>query len=247
MNRVEAETSIRVLEVTKKLGRKTVLDNLTFTAGRGNVIGLLGPNGAGKTTLMRLLSTLMRPDRGCIEVAGHHLPREAALARRVIGFVSHASLLYPALTAEENLKFYARLYGMADTREEIQGVLDLVGLYERRTDLVRTFSRGMQQRLALGRAVLHSPKILLLDEPFNGLDLDGCDRLAGFIQKTVREGMTVVLASHLLAGVELLADRFDILISGRLVKSYSKADMTGSRVEEVYRECLSTGKGRGNG
>lgn len=247
MNRIEAKTSIRAVEITKRLGRKTVLDNLTFTAGRGNIIGLIGPNGAGKTTLMRLLSTLMRPDRGYIEVAGHRLPEEAASARRVIGFVSHTSLLYPALTAEENLKFYARLYGMADSCEAIHGVLDLVGLYERRTDLVRTFSRGMQQRLALGRAVLHRPLILLLDEPFNGLDLDGCDRFAGYIQEIVREGMTVVLASHLLAGIELLADRFDILLHGRLVKSYSRADMSGLHVEDIYRESLSTDGRRGIG
>lgn len=242
MNNDVKAGSICVSQVSKRLGRRSVLEGLNFTAESGQIIGILGPNGAGKTTFLRLLSTLMRADKGKIEMAGYQLPNEAAFVRRAVGFVSHAPLLYTGLSAEENLRFYTRLYDLSDSDHLIQNILELVGLSGKRHDQVRTFSRGMQQRLALGRAILHHPKILLLDEPFNGLDLDACERFAGFIKRTTAEGMTVLLASHQLSGIELLADRFDILIDGHITRSCSKNEIKSYGLEEIYRENLKTVK-----
>jgi heme exporter protein A len=163
---------IEVKKLVKRFGLKTVLRGVDFHVERGEFVALLGPNGAGKTTFLRILSTLARPSLGEVKVAGYRLPHEAAQVRARLGVVSHMPLLYGDLTAAENLEFYARMYGITNYQPRITEVLNLVGLESRRHDLVRTFSRGMQQRLAIGRAVLHDPEVMLFDEPYTGLDQD---------------------------------------------------------------------------
>ena len=165
---------ITVKKLVKRFGLKTVLRGLDFHVERGEFVALLGPNGAGKTTFLRILASLSRPTLGDVRIAGYHLPSQAAAVRRRLGVVSHLPLLYGDLTAEENLRFYARMYGLSNADQRVAEVLELVGLAPRRRDLVRTFSRGMQQRLAIGRAVLHDPEVMLFDEPHTGLDQDAC-------------------------------------------------------------------------
>ncbi|RME07606.1 MAG: ABC transporter ATP-binding protein, partial [Anaerolineae bacterium] len=156
---------IRVRKLVKRFGPKTVLRGLDFDVSAGEFVALLGPNGAGKTTFLRILASLSRPVFGEVWVAGHRLPEQAAAVRRRLGVVSHQPLLYGDLTAAENLRFYGRMYAIPNLEQRVHEVLEMVGLAPRRNDLVRTFSRGMQQRLAIGRAVLHDPDVMLFDEP----------------------------------------------------------------------------------
>jgi len=168
---------IKVKNLVKRFGLKTILKGMDFEAGKGEFVGLLGPNGAGKTTFLRILSSLSRPTFGHVQIAGFRLPRQAAAVRRRLGVLSHLPLLYGELTAEENLTFFGRMYAVDDLDTRIGEVLELVDLTNRRRDLVRTYSRGMQQRLAIARSVIHDPDILLLDEPYTGLDQDACSML----------------------------------------------------------------------
>ncbi len=152
----------------------------------GEYVTLVGPNGAGKTTLLRILATLIRPTSGTVRIAGMDVARAGPEIRRYIGFLSHRTLLYEDLTAEQNLRFYARLYGIPDASARMDELLQRVGLADRRHDLVRTFSRGMQQRLAVARALIHCPSILLLDEPYTGLGPDAAGALQSLLERTLR-------------------------------------------------------------
>ena len=179
---------IEVKKLVKRFGLKTVLRGVDFQVLPGEFVALLGPNGAGKTTFLRILASLSRPSLGTVDIAGYSLPRQAAAVRARLGVVSHMPLLYNDLTAEENLTFYARMYGITNYEIRITEVLEMVGLEQRRKDLVRTFSRGMQQRLAIGRAVLHDPDVVLFDEPYTGLDQDASSMLDGVLQTVAGQG-----------------------------------------------------------
>ncbi|MEN4011304.1 MAG: heme ABC exporter ATP-binding protein CcmA [Chloroflexota bacterium] len=229
---------ITVHKLIKRFGAKVVLRQLDFSAETGEFVALLGPNGAGKTTFLRILASLARPSFGEVWVAGYRLPQQAAAVRRSLGVVSHQPLLYGDLSAEENLQFYGRMYAVADLRKRIQDVLELVGLSARQRDLVRTFSRGMQQRLAIGRAILHDPNLLLLDEPHTGLDQDACDMLDKALKQIATRGRTVVMTSHDLARVEDLASRFDVLASGQIVSSIPAAILPRDGLLAFYRHAL---------
>jgi heme exporter protein A len=175
---------------------------------------------------------------GQVQVAGHQLPNEAAQVRAKLGVVSHMPLLYPDLTAEENLQFYASMYGIADAATRITEVLGMVGLENRRKDLVRTFSRGMQQRLAIGRAVIHNPEVMLFDEPYTGLDQDASEMLDDVLRSVAAEGRTVVMTSHDLARAEDLATRFDILSRGVIAASATRADLRETNLLAYYKQAL---------
>ncbi len=187
---------ISVKKLVKRFGLKPVLRGLDFEVQPGEFVALLGPNGAGKTTFLRILASLARPSLGEVTIAGYQLPSQAAQVRARLGVVSHLPLLYGDLTAEENLRFYARLYGVENYELRITEVLEMVGLDTRRRDLVRTFSRGMQQRLAIGRAVLHDPDVVLFDEPYTGLDQDASAMLDEVLKTVATKGRTVVMTSH---------------------------------------------------
>ncbi len=187
---------IEVRKLVKRFGLKTVLRSVDFQVQPGEFVALLGPNGAGKTTFLRILASLSRPALGEVHVAGYRLPEQAAAVRRRLGVVSHLPLLYGDLTAEENLQFFGRMYGVAGLEDRISEVLELVGLLARRRDLVRTFSRGMQQRLAIGRAVLHDPDVMLFDEPHTGLDQEASAMLDRVLREVAARGRTVVMTSH---------------------------------------------------
>ncbi len=229
---------IEVHRLVKRFGPKVVLRGLEFGVRTGEFVALLGPNGAGKTTFLRILASLSRPTLGEVAVAGYSLPHQAAAVRRRLGVVSHLPLLYGDLTAEENLRFYGRMYGVEALDRRITEVLQMVGLEARRRDLVRTFSRGMQQRLAIGRAVLHSPEVLLLDEPHTGLDQDACEMLDGVLREVAGMGHTIVMTSHDLARAAGLASRFDVLTRGKIQASAARTDLPQDGLLAFYRTAL---------
>jgi len=230
---------IEVTHLVKRFGPKVVLKNLDFHASQGEFVALLGPNGAGKTTFLRILSSLSRQTLGDVTIAGYSLPHQAAAVRRQLGVVSHLPLLYGDLSAEENLTFYGRMYGVPALGQRITEVLDLVGLAARRRDLVRTFSRGMQQRLAIGRAIMHDPEVLLLDEPHTGLDQDACEMLDTVLRQVAARHRTVVMTSHDLIRVADLASRFDVLSRGAIRSSIPRQDFPQDGLLAYYRQALA--------
>jgi heme exporter protein A len=230
---------IEVKKLVKRFGMKAVLRGLDFTVQPGEFVALLGPNGAGKTTFLRILASLSRPSLGQVKVAGYALPAQSAAVRRRLGVVSHMPLLYGDLTADENLQFYGRMYDIPAINARISEVLDLVGLASRRRDLVRTFSRGMQQRLAIGRAVLHDPDVMLFDEPYTGLDQDASAMLDDVLKNVAAAGRTVVMTSHDLARAEDLATRFDILSRGVITASAKPAELGNTNLLAFYKQALA--------
>ena len=229
---------ITVRKLVKRFGLKPVLRGMDFSVESGEFVALLGPNGAGKTTFLRILASLSRPTMGSVNIAGYFLPNQAAAVRRRLGVVSHLPLLYGDLTAEENLRFYARMYNVAHAEKRISEVLDMVGLVSRRRDLVRTFSRGMQQRLAIGRAVLHDPEVMLFDEPHTGLDQDACQMLDTVLCDVAARGRTVVMTSHDLARVADLASRFDVLSRGVIAASVQRSQVDPNNLLAFYRQAI---------
>lgn len=229
---------IEVKKLLKRFGLKTVLRGLDFHVDQGEFVVLLGPNGAGKTTFLRILASLSRPSMGQVTIAGHSLPAQAAEVRRTLGVVSHLPLLYGDLTAEENLRFYGRMYDLSNLDSRVTDVLRLIGLESRRRDLVRTFSRGMQQRLAIGRAVLHDPEVVLFDEPYTGLDQDASAMLDDVLRNVAARGRTVVMTSHDLARAEELGSRFDVLSRGMIAASITRQDLASSNLLTFYKQAL---------
>jgi heme exporter protein A len=230
---------VRVIEVrrlVKTFGIKPVLRGVDFRVDEGEFVALLGPNGAGKTTFLRILASLSRPTLGEVSLAGHALPAEAAAVRRILGVVSHQPLLYGDLTAEENLRFYGRMYGVAHLERRVREVLETVGLSARRQDLVRQFSRGMQQRLAIGRAILHEPEVMLFDEPHTGLDPEAAAMLDGLLQEVAARGRTVVMTSHDLGRASSLASRVDILAGGVIARSLRRGEAEAVDLPTIYRD-----------
>jgi len=192
-----------------------VLRGIDLEVRRGDVLVVVGPNGAGKTTLLRVLAGLARPSAGEVRVLGRKLERTAPEARRPIGFVSHQSLLYDDLTLAENVAFAARLYGMARPRAAAMHALQSVELAERAHQRPRELSRGLLQRAAVARALVHDPLLLLLDEPFTGLDVPAAERLRELLLERQRRGLGLLLVTHHLEEAWDLATRVAVLSGGR--------------------------------
>ena len=209
---------IEVERLSKVFGLLPALQNLDFSVARGEFVLLLGANGSGKSTLLRLLSGLSKPTAGAIRIGGWEMPREAMAIRPHIGLVAHRPLLYENLTARENLAFFGKLYGIeanqCDARS--QELLRQVGLSRRADSLARAFSRGMKQRLSIARALLHQPDILLLDEPYSGLDQSAAEALDGALAAARREARTIILSTHQLERLPQNAQRALILSRGKI-------------------------------
>ena len=216
---------ITTIQLTKQFGPFLALRGIDLDIRPGEFVTIVGPNGAGKTTLLRILATLSRPTHGHVSIAGHALPKGADEARRQIGLLSHQPLLYGDLTAEENLRFFGRMYDVPLLEARILELLDRVDLLDRRQDRARTFSRGMQQRLAIARALLHDPAVVLLDEPFTGLDPRASDRLEEMLH-LLRDGKrTVVMTIHDLERGWAMCDRALVLARGKIVYQAHTADV----------------------
>lgn len=236
---------LSVRDLSKRFGAHWALREVNFDVQAGEFISLFGPNGAGKTTLIRLIATLGKPTSGQVLLDGRPLTSGQVEARRAIGFVSHQPLLYPDLTAQENLQFFARLYGLPDRPQRIASLLERVGLAHRADDPVRQFSRGMQQRLALARALLHGPRLLLLDEPFTGLDPVATDWLTELLADLSRQGHTVLMTSHDLERGVALASRVMILAAGRLAFNANAASLTPGELPRAYTAAHGVGMAAG--
>ncbi len=235
----ETRPIIEVIDLVKAFGVMPVLRKLNLHIQRGQFVALLGPNGSGKSTLLRLLAGLSKPTAGSIRIGGWELPREAAAVRGQIGMVSHKPLLYDNLTARENLLFFARLYNIpkAEQKGRIQEQLKRVGLDRRADDLVRTFSRGMLQRLTIARALLHQPHVLLLDEPYTGLDQDAGGVLDELLIEAHQAGHTLVMATHQLERAARLTQRAIILSRGKLALDIATENLNGHELAAHYSEA----------
>ncbi len=209
---------IEVEKLSKNYGWLPVLRGLDLQVQRGEFLLLLGANGSGKSTLLRLLCGLSKASTGAIRIGGWSLPQEAEALRANIGLLAHRPLLYGNLTARENLDFFGALYGIAAEERKLRGddLLRKVGLLARADELVRSFSRGMQQRLSLARAMLHQPDLLFLDEPQTGLDNAACDMLDELLAGANARGCTIIMSTHDLARRPTLAKRALILAGGSL-------------------------------
>jgi len=219
--------------IAKSFGRVRVLRDLTLRVDAGDTLALFGPNGAGKSTLLRVCATLYQPTAGTLALFG--VSRHVAEVRRRIGFLGHQSFLYPDLSARENLVFYARLYGLARPEGVADAWLERVGLAASAARPVRVFSRGMEQRLALARTLLHDPELLLLDEPWSALDAAAADLLTELLAALRAAGRTIVVATHDFDRGLALADRAAILHGGRVVWEAS-ASQSATAVAAVYRQ-----------
>ncbi len=202
-------TILRAQGLTKRFGALTAVDALDLDVREGEVFGFLGPNGAGKTTTLRLLCALIAPTAGTAEVAGHRLGQDDAKIRATVGILTEQPGLYERLSASQNLRFFAALYGLAPkvAAEQTERYLRLMGLWDRRNEAVATFSRGMKQKIAIARAALHEPRIVFLDEPTTGLDPDAAKTVRAFIGQIRDEGRTVFLCTHNLDEADRLCDR----------------------------------------
>jgi heme exporter protein A len=201
----------------RSFGRARILHGINLSLGPGEALAVIGPNGAGKTTLLRLLAGLMRPTAGEVRLMGEPLGRGTHHARRAVGFLSHQSLLYDDLTLLENLTLAARLYLLERPVELARAALDAAGLGDRTGELPRRLSRGLLQRAAIARSTLHDPRVLLLDEPFTGLDAPASNRLRDDLKVRLAKGLGLVLVTHNLSDAWELASRVAVLIQGRWV------------------------------
>jgi heme exporter protein A len=220
--------------VTKAFGRSVVLRDLTLSASAGETVAVFGPNGAGKSTMLRLLAGLTTPTGGSLRL--FEMDPASADVRRRIGLVAHQSFLYPDLTARENLRFYARMYRLDDAAERVEAWLGKVALLDVGDRPVRLFSRGMEQRLALARALLHDPEVVLLDEPWSGLDAAAADWLAGLLRELHGRNRTILVATHDFERGLAVATRVLIVHRGRVAWDGRMDAQSAAAVDAVYRE-----------
>jgi len=222
--------------IFKSFGALRALTDVSFQIAEGEFAALMGANGAGKTTLLRILCGLARPSRGTAQVGLHAIDKDLDKVRQRLGVVSHHTFLYGDLSAEENLRFYGRMYGVPQLSERVGELLSLIELKHRRHDLVRTFSRGMQQRLAVARAIIHHPAVLLLDEPFTGLDVHATDLLTRFIDQFIKQKVTVLLTIHDLDYALQHAQRLLLLKKGQLLVDDAMAKIKRKNILELLIE-----------
>jgi heme ABC exporter ATP-binding subunit CcmA len=230
---IEFDT-LAVEDVSRHFGRRRAVSRVTFTIDSGTMLGLLGPNGAGKSTLLAMLATLLRPSAGQIRYGAQDAGQHGAALRGTIGVLGHDLFLYPELTAQENLEFFAALYDVAAPREAAVRALQQANLADRGGDLVSSFSRGMRQRVALERALIHRPRLLLLDEPFTGLDDASAAALAGRLKTLQQAGAMVIVATHDLDVAEGMFDRAVFLRDGRMMDVIDRP----SALRATYRDVI---------
>jgi heme exporter protein A len=234
------EAMIACEGVERSFGVRKALNGVSFELPKGAFLSIFGPNGAGKTTLLKTMTTLLPPSKGTVKVCGMDVIKDAVELRSRLGLISHNPLLYPDLSAEQNLEFFADMYGLVEPRERIRELLGSVELDHRRLDLVRTFSRGMLQRLSIARALLHDPDVVFLDEPYSGLDPHAMDILDELIA-SVRDRHTFVMVSHDLAKGLELASHALILSAGEVALFSPKERIDVDEFARTYRKIVGLG------
>ncbi|WP_022852273.1 heme ABC exporter ATP-binding protein CcmA [Limisalsivibrio acetivorans] len=233
-----AEAIFELDKVKKRYGHTEALRGVSFTLARGEFLSVFGPNGAGKSTLLKLLSTLTKPTEGDILFEGTPLKKLKDDFRRHFGIISHQPYLYENLTARENLDFYGRLYGVKELSDRIAEILERVELSHRKHDRVRTFSRGMLQRLSIARALIHDPDIILLDEPYTGLDQHASMVLTGILREQFTRNKSIVMVTHNLPRGYELASRIAVMKSGRFTLMEDKNNIPEREFEDVYLRAV---------
>jgi heme exporter protein A len=224
--------------IARAFGARRAVDGVTLRVQSGETLALFGPNGAGKTTLLRLLGGLLKPNGGSAKVGGEKVPGGAAV-RRQIGLISHHTLLYDALTARENVEFFARLYGVNSPREAAARSLERMRIADRAETPVRALSRGMKQRVSIARATVHNPTVVLADEPFTGLDASGARALSDLLAELRSSGAALVLVTHNIDEGLSLATHAAVMHRGKLVRSESRSSIDESRFAAEYRELVA--------
>ena len=239
---------IEVDGLGKSFGTVRALDGVSFAAADGKITGLLGPNGAGKSTALRILSTVLAPDRGRARIGGVDLATSALAARRLFGMLPHSSGLYPQLTARENIEYYGRLHGLAEPvikqrAEALIVRLELGGVADRKS---KGFSQGERTKVALARALVHDPQHVMLDEPTNGLDVMATRHLRDWLRELRSQGRCVLLSSHVMQEVEALVDDLVVIAAGRVTLTGSPPELArrfpGLSLEEIFVEAVSGAK-----
>jgi heme exporter protein A len=230
--------AIQVQSIRKHFGHLEALRGIDFELKKGDFLSLFGPNGAGKTTLIRILSALTRPSSGMARVAGYDVIEADPNMRREIGVISHASFLYADLSPLENIRFYATLYGVEQAEERAIEVIEEVGLKARLHDRVRTFSRGMLQRLSIARAIVHNPSILFLDEPYTGLDHHASGILKEQLQALHTDQRTILMTTHDFSRGLEMCDRVAIMARGKLALWESADQIDPADFERLYLETV---------
>jgi heme exporter protein A len=235
---MSATFALQAEDIRKTFGHFTALAGVTLNVQRGEFLTLFGRNGAGKTTFLKIASTLVRATYGKLWIQGIDIREEPEQARRHIGFLSHNTYLYRDLNPVENLRFFAQLYGVPDAEQRIQLLLDRVGLRRRVSDPVRAFSRGLHQRVGIARVMLHDPSVILLDEPYTGLDANAIETLNVMLDEAIARGKTVVLTTHDLEQGLRAATRAAIIDRGKIVLAAAGKDPA---VREGYDQFIRVG------
>jgi len=229
---------LEIIKLKKNYGLKPVLRGVNLVVEQGQRVALLGANGAGKTTLLRVLAGLAEPDGGQVCIDGQDMLHDEQQARRAVGFVTHQPYLYDDLTVMENLLFFARMYGVKQRHERARALLERVGLLKRARERASALSRGQSQRLALARALLHSPRLLLLDEPDTGLDEEGIALLEAILNEQTHNGGAVLFTTHQLEHALRWSDHVGLLRGGCMAWFRETRDLEASSAREVYQETL---------
>src|SRR6476469_1735468 len=227
--------------IARAFGARRAVDGVSLRVHSGETLALFGPNGAGKTTLLRLLGGLLRPSGGSARIGGEKVPGGAEL-RRQIGVISHRTLLYDALTARENVEFFARLYGVASPRDAAMRSLERMKIADRGNTPVRALSRGMKQRVSIARATVHEPRVVLADEPFTGLDASGARALSTLLDELRASGAALVLVTHNIDEGLSLATHAAIMHHGRIARSGDRASIVAADYADEYRELVAAGE-----
>jgi len=225
-------------DIEKKFGYAYAIRNISLQVRRGEFVALFGSNGAGKTTFLKVTAGLMRPTKGSLSIEGFDVAKNAEETRRRIGFLSHNTFVYRDLSPLENLRFFCRLYGVSDSEERLLELLKRVDLAQRANEPVRAFSRGLQQRVGIARALLHDPSLILLDEPYTGLDAKAAQTLNDILDEAARSGKTIILTTHDIQQGLRAATRAVILDRGKVVHDGPAKDIA---VQEAYVRYIHRG------
>jgi heme exporter protein A len=238
--RAVAAPIVEATGLTREFGRRQAVAGVTFSLLPGECLALFGPNGAGKTTLLRVLAGLLKPTSGSARISGIALPG-GALARSRVGLISHHTMLYEALSARENVSFSARLYGIRDARARVEDSLRRMAMLERADASIRSLSRGMQQRVSIARAMVHSPQLVLADEPYSGLDESGARALTALLQELRSAGTAIIVVTHNLVEGLSLATHAAVMQRGRFLRYDTAAGIDANSYAATYREALTDG------
>ena len=230
---------VEASELTRAFGSRKAVAGVTFSLAPAECLAVFGPNGAGKTTLLRLLAGLLKPSSGSARLAGIPLPG-GTLARSRVGLISHHTMLYEALSARENVSFAARLYGIRDPRTRVDDALSRMSMLERADAPVRLLSRGMQQRVSIARAMVHSPQVILADEPYSGLDDSGARALTALLKELRSAGTAIIIVTHNLAEGLSLATPAAVMQRGKFVRYEPSDRIDPASYAATYREAVAS-------